>query len=331
MNLEEEYLRKIVQFFNDPANATLRQEIDTLRAQSPAHEAFFHDVHKLWISSAELKELDTINVMEATARLSAKLKQTPRYIERYEAKEVTVYNWRWALRIAAALIIGAIGYGVYYFRPVEYMTKATPAATHAVISLSDGSKVSLDENTTVKYPKRFRRSERRILLEKGNAFFAVARDREHPFVVQLGKSSVTVLGTQFNITATEQEIHVSVKAGSVRFESDAKDKSVLTAGKGIVYNKVTETVTPVDITNKNADAWLTGELSFTDASLREVITTLEQHYKVQIALNDSIANFKKFNARFKNNELREVLDVLEATYPITIERKNNQIIIKSNR
>jgi transmembrane sensor len=328
MNFEEDYLRKIVQLFNDPANAALLAEVGKLRSQSPAHETFFQEVQKLWVSSSELKDIDAINVAEATERLSAKLKQTQRYIDRREAKEVSLYKW--FLRVAAVAIIGAIGYGVYFFRPAALLTKTTPAGTQDSIRLSDGSKVSLDENTTITYPGEFSGNERKISLEKGNAFFSVTRDKKHPFIVQLGQSSVVVLGTRFNITTTTDEIYVSVKTGSVMFESGAEENSVLTAGKGVVYNRLTETLTPVDVTNNNADAWLTHELNFTDASLREVIQSLEHYYKIRIALNDSIANFKKFNARFRNSDLQEVLDVLEATYPIKIERKNSIIIIKSN-
>lgn len=329
MNVEEEYLRKIVQLFNDPANLALQQEVEALRAQSATHEKFFQEVQKLWISSSELKDLEAINVAEATARLSARLKQTQRYIDRYETKEVSLYKW--FLRAAAAVIIGAVGYGVYYFKSPSYITKATAAGVVDSVQLSDGSRVSLDGNTVIKYPGEFSGSQRKIYLEKGNAFFSVAHDKEHPFIVQLGESNVTVLGTQFTIRADVQQIYVSVRTGSVMFESGTKNtSSVLTAGKGVVYNKVTETLTAVDVTNKNADAWLTHELNFKDASLRDVINSLEQYYKVTITLHDSIANFKKFNARFRDNGLQEVLDVLEATYPIKIERDRNEIIIRSH-
>jgi len=328
MNVEEAYLRKIVQLFNDPTDAALQTDVEKLRAQSPAHDAFFQEVQKLWIASSELRELDNINVAEATQRLSLKLKQTQRYAERHEAKAVPLYKW--FLRAAAVLVVGAIGYTAYVFRPVNYITKTTTAGVVDSVVLADGSHVSLDENTIIKYPERFTGKQRQVALEKGNAFFSVAHDKAHPFVVQLGQSHVTVLGTQFTIRDTDREIYVSVTTGSVMFESAADDQSVLTAGKGIVYNKLTATITPVDVTNKNTDAWLTHELNFEDASLREVITSLEQYYKVRITLADSIANFKKFNARFKNSELQEVLDVLEATYPISISRKNNSIIIKHN-
>jgi transmembrane sensor len=328
MNVEEEYLRKIVQLFNDPTDTTLQSQIEELRAQSPAHETFFQEVRRLWITSSELKDIESINVAEATERLSAKLKQTQRYRSRQETKEVSLSKW--FLRAAAALIIGAIGYGVYFFRPETYITRATEAGVLDAVVLSDGSRVSLDENTVIKYPAQFRGGERTVQFEKGNAFFSIAHDKEHPFIVQMGESNVTVLGTQFNIQSSAQEIYVSVRSGSVMFESGSEDKSVLTAGKGVVYNKLTGAFTAIDVTNKNADAWLTHELNFQDASLREVITSLEQYYKIRITLNDSIANFRKFNARFKDNDLQEVLDVLEATYPIKIERKNSLIIIKSN-
>jgi ferric-dicitrate binding protein FerR (iron transport regulator) len=148
--------------------------------------------------------------------------------------------------------------------------------------------------------------------------------------VQLDGSSVTVLGTSFNIESTAEQIYVSVKTGTVRFAA-GNDQSILQAGRGAIYHKTTHTLQAVDATNRNADAWITRELHFTDASLQEVLTSLEHYYTVRISLQDSIANFRKFNASFRNNTLDEVLDVLEATYPIAVEHRDARVIIRNLR
>lgn len=328
MKVDEAYLRIIVQYFNDPTNTGLQAEVLELRAQSPGHEEFYQQVFKLWTSSAELKDLDSINVGEATERLSVKIRQTERYQQQRTSKTIPLF--RWMLRAAAAIVVGIAGYWWYAGQgDVSYLVKTTGAGIKDSVRLSDGTLIFLDELTELRYPESLQGAKRTVQLEKGNAFFSVAHDAAHPFIVTLGKSSVTVLGTSFNIRTNPEEIYVSVKTGTVRFEEPQGVTSILNAGKGIVFTLATKELEQLDVTNQNADAWLTHELNFVDASLQEVLTSLEQYYNVQISLTDSIANFRKFNATFRNNKLQEVLNVLEATYPIKVETRDNQVVIKS--
>jgi ferric-dicitrate binding protein FerR (iron transport regulator) len=238
--------------------------------------------------------------------------------------------YKWFLRAAAIVVAGMVGYWLFS-REENYLNKQTALGVNDSIRLSDGSTVFMDELTQVQYPEQWKGGKRRVRLEQGNAFFSVTRDTERPFIVQLDESSVTVLGTSFNISANAEEIAVSVKTGTVVFETGtAAGKSVLSAGRGVVYRRNSGTLKAVDVTNSNADAWLTHELKFADASLQEVLESLEQYYKVHISVEDSIANFKKFNASFRNNDINQVLDVLEATYPIRVEHKDANVIIRGH-
>jgi ferric-dicitrate binding protein FerR (iron transport regulator) len=328
MNVDEEYLRKIIQLFNEPDNDILRKEVDTLRASSDAHDAFYQEVLKLWNTSAEIKALETISVTEATERLSVRLRDTQPRVSEEQTQATPLYKW--FLRAAAVVVAGMVGYWLFP-REENYLSKQTALGVNDSIRLSDGSTVFMDELTQVQYPEQWKGGKRRVRLEQGNAFFSVTRDTERPFIVQLDESSVTVLGTSFNISANAEEIAVSVKTGTVVFETGtAAGKSVLSAGRGVVYRRNSGTLKAVDVTNSNADAWLTHELKFADASLQEVLESLEQYYKVHISVEDSIANFKKFNASFRNNDINQVLDVLEATYPIRVEHKDANVIIRGH-
>jgi transmembrane sensor len=105
-------------------------------------------------------------------------------------------------------------------------------------------------------------------LSKGNAFFDVARNKKIPFVVQLNQSIVKVLGTEFNIALSYGKVELSVNEGAVLFQPELVDTyAILTAGKGLIYDERSGSIDSVDVTNKNADSWLTGKLKFTDASL----------------------------------------------------------------
>jgi ferric-dicitrate binding protein FerR (iron transport regulator) len=324
MRVDEEYLRAIVQYLNDPENVVAREAMESMRGQSPGHEAFYQEIYFLWTSSAEVHALDMLPVREATARLSARLKVHPRYTP--PARQVSM--WSWALRAAAVLAVGVGAWWWYTSTRVSYITRVTTVGMTDSVRLADASRIFLDANTTVRYPDRITGDARTVYLDRGNAFFSVSRDPERPFTVQLDGSSVTVLGTSFNIEATAEQVYVSVRTGTVRFTAGTA-ASILQAGDGAIYHRRTRTLQAVDATNRNADAWITHELRFVDASLQEVLTSLEDYYHVQISLKDSIANFRKFNASFRNNRLDEVLDVLAATYPIAVEHTEAHVVIRN--
>lgn len=329
MKPDEDYLRKIVLLLNEPDNIELLHEVEALRTLSPDHDTFYKEVVNLWAASADVKDLQHINVAEATERLSLKLKQSPRYVAAQRGGIGVALKW--FMRAAAVLVTGALGYWMYASRQVEFITKSTGPNVRDTLVLADRSQIFMDENTTVRYPSQWSGSQRRVYLETGNAFFSVSHDKEHPFVVQMQQSTVTVLGTTFNIRLRQNEIAVSVKTGTVMFEpGGTKENPVLRAGDGIVFNTLARTLTTVDVTNQNSDAWLTHELVFTDASLREVLSTLEEYYHMRFVVVDSITKFKKFNATFKNNSLKEVLDVLAAAYPVKIETKDSLVVIQGN-
>ncbi len=323
-DLETRFLQRIVAHFNDPGNSEILDEIRAWRAESQENEKSFLEIEKLWLTTADLKHYPVLDVAAATDRLAERLRSSERFLETRHASPLT-----WFLRVAAAITLLSVAWWSYTkFTSVHYLTLSTAEKVDSV-KLADGSRVFVDANTTLLYPDRIKGDERRVFLTKGNAFFDVARDPGHPFIIDLGNSIVTVIGTSFNILLTEKEIEVSVREGTVRFNAGQQPGATITAGKGIVYHRNSGEIDQVDAVNSNADAWLTRDLNFKDASLAEVLNSIEKMYKVSIQLEDSIANFKKFNANFHGDNLQEVLEVLEATYPINIRRSDSTLVISS--
>lgn len=324
--METKFLQRIVTHFNDPGNHEVREEVLAWRTKSPENEKHFLEIEKIWLTTSELKYYPAVDVQAATDRLAERLKLSERFRETQGISPLT-----WFLRVAAAIAFFSIAWWSYTkLTGVHYLTLTTNTSVDSV-KLADGSRVFVDVNTTLLYPDRVKGDERRVFLTRGNAFFDVAKDPDHPFVIDLGNSTVTVLGTSFNILLTEKEIEVSVREGTVRFNAGAQAESTITAGKGIVYHRNSGEISQVDAVNSNADAWLTRDLNFKDASLAEVLSSIEKMYKVDIQLEDSIANFKKFNANFHGDNLQEVLEVLEATYPINIRRSDSTLVISSTQ
>lgn len=68
------------------------------------------------------------------------------------------------------------------------------------IILSDGTSIHLNAETKLTYPVCFNGKQRIVQME-GEAYFDVAPDKEHPFIVQMPHNSIKVTGTSFNVRA----------------------------------------------------------------------------------------------------------------------------------
>ncbi|MGN7823004.1 FecR family protein [Chitinophaga sp. 22536] len=311
---------QLVKYLNNPQDAALEQQVRQWAAASPENEATFLQVQQLWQLSPDLKILDQLDTDAAIARLQEALPEE-------ETIQLPARRYRW-FRAAAVIIpvVAAASWYYYHTSTVTYKEKATLASIDSLL-LPDQSRVYLDKNSRVRYPERMQKN-RTVIMEQGTAYFDVATQTTTPFVVKVGQSSITVLGTAFNIQMEDRRIGVTVKTGKIRFASGHTNaaETILTAGEGLRFDPATGSLEQYNAINSNADAWITHELVFVDAPLSEVCKKVEALYQVKINLRGKIP-VKKLNATFKNNKLEEVLEVLQATYPITVVHRNREITI----
>ena len=145
------------------------------------------------------------------------------------------------LRFAAIFLITILSsYAIYYFI-INSKTTYYAENTDMAVVLPDGSKITLNAGSELSFMKQFR-GDKRIVKLTGEAFFEVTTDPQKPFIVDLGASSVIVVGTSFNIHAyTESRfIEVVVATGKVKFTtSKTKDEVILNPGDKGDFNKKT--------------------------------------------------------------------------------------------
>jgi transmembrane sensor len=306
----------ISRYLNNPTDTELQNEINEFRGASIANEDYFLEVEKIWKHSISAARLEGVSTPVSAQKLKNSL--IPEYTPR--RGYIT-----WFRSIAASIILFAVGYLIYtQSNTISYIIKTTTQNQIDSVKLADGSVIILSANTELKYPEKFDSANREVSLLKGQAFFKIAKDANHPFKVGLNQSNVVVLGTSFNIKITDDKIELGVKTGRVLF-SPYKDgaTSILTAGQALSYDiKKRELVTK---TANNLDSWLTKELVFVDTPLEDVCEQLTNYYGTIIKLQDSKHTTKKLNAKFTGQTLNDVLIVLNGTYNIKINKENNQI------
>jgi ferric-dicitrate binding protein FerR (iron transport regulator) len=224
--------------------------------------------------------------------------------------------------IAILLIAGA--FTIYWLAkpniPAELRVATNQTTEGEKIILNDGSIVWLNRNATLCYPEEFNGKTRVVKLE-GEAFFEVAKNPKKPFVVETGLSTVTVLGTTFNINTHSLQTDVTVATGKVNVKSAYSATSVtLLPNEMAVATKMG--IVKSQITNPNYLSWKTGVFLFEDTPLKDVVRDLNTFYDQSIVLN--ITNQEQlFSAHFDNAKLEDIIEILEITLTLNIQKTPN--------
>lgn len=205
-------------------------------------------------------------------------------------------------------------------------TLVVPRGGEYRLILSDGTKVWLNSETTLKYPVSFNKDRRQVELN-GEAFFSVAKDTLHPFIVKMKESSVKVLGTEFNVSAYPDRNEEAVLVeGKVSFASKGKNK-ILKPGERAISEKGKIVVSKVD--TKYYTSWKDGIFYFNNIRLEELIEKLSRWYDVEFFfLNEEIKNLHFTGAVEKDRSIKFVLDFISNITHVDFRVKGKGIVVQ---
>lgn len=243
--------------------------------------------------------------------------------------------------IAAMVMVAAMTYTALDTAPNTYTpTYITDAVDQQVLTLKDGSIVELapDSEVSVHYTK----TERRLVLEKGQAIFTVSKNPERPFVVEAGKGTVTAIGTVFNVKREAGNVAVRVLEGTVAVRPTAAFQetnprgdtidspapvALVTAGKKTEYG-VEGRLNPVEETDVHAGLdWRVGVLTMVNEDLATVIRKLNQFLQSEIAIGDEVVGNYAFTGTVYPDQVDNWLEGLQKGYPIKVVRLESSTIL----
>lgn len=209
---------------------------------------------------------------------------------------------------------------------VEYNEIIVPRGKEYSLTLADGSSVTLNAETRLKFPNAFTGRERKIYLS-GEAYFDIARDEAHPFLVEFEEGKVQVLGTQFNIKAYKgKNTCATLVSGKVKIISD-EETVLLHPGQRCDISPEGLIVSEADL--MSVLAWKNGKFVFKEASWQHVIDELARWYNVDITYTPSEMNDTKLHIYMERpNTLTEALEIIARLTPITYCIENKKVIIK---
>lgn len=241
-----------------------------------------------------------------------------------------------ALAASLALVVLA---SLFWFtpkwdRPVETIAYATGRGQMSKLRLADGTKIELNTDTSVRVEQSDR--SRVVWVDSGEAFFDVAHDQVHPFVVHAGPRNIVVLGTKFNVRREKRAyMVVSVVEGSVRVANPSASgnltSAVITRGDRAIVDGSSTLITSDGLDRIEHDlAWRTGMISFDQAPLARVVEEFNRYNKVQLAVDDPKIASIMIGGTLRAGNTAGFVRLLHEAYGITAERQGDKVILREN-
>jgi len=298
------------------------------------HAALFPVDDYLQKGEFQLPEEDVtaaLNRLKQTAKPAGRVMLLTRWrkLSKYAAILVLVAGSTFLLRKTSGLFNGgekgdqAAG---------RFRVMKVPDGNQGTLILKDGTRIIINGGSELLYPGNFEGAERMVYLKDGEAYFDIAQDAAHPFIVRTPQMRIRVLGTSFSIRDYRDEKHasISVNNGKIALENiPATSPGIeLTAGKGSVIDKYKGTITKQDIDTTATTAWIRGELAFQDAALQQVLRVLQHKYAVRFDVKDSTLLKRRFTATFRNNSIQNIMQQLQQMSNMQYTITDNLILIQ---
>lgn len=237
---------------------------------------------------------------------------------------------------AAAIAVICIFAWSHYLnsQTIANITINTLAETK-LVKLPDGTTIALNRYSSLTYPESFDGNKRTVTL-KGEAYFEVAKDAKHPFVVLTRDINVQVLGTHFNVEAyaNSETTRTTLLEGAVKvYNKQQTLQTILSPNECAIYNKEKGLICQqVGEQAKEDISWKEGKFIFTQSSVGEIADELSQSFNIPIDIKSEKLRSYRVSARFENNEtLKEILDLLQTAGYFDYTTKNNHIIINQKK
>ncbi len=216
---------------------------------------------------------------------------------------------------------------------MTYNTIETPRGGQYQVILPDGTKVWLNAASSLKYPASFASLKERRVELNGEAYFEVAKDKNHPFIVKTDKQEVEVLGTHFNINtyADEPAVKTTLLEGSVKVSQlTTHNSQFLKPGQQAVLTD--NGISVSEVNTEEVIAWKNGYFRFDDEKLGSIMRKIARWYDVDVTWQDGTLKNELFGAvttRFAN--VSSLLKMMEQTGDVEFNIEDGKIIVSKKR
>lgn len=307
-------------------------------AASEDNRRMYNEIKEIWKYSKppaipDIPDIDT-EWLNFTTRTTLKSNTTHRNKDKNFIKNIfnylsDIFSRKNAVLVYAVSVLFIIaGFLLWerYFTSTSFNV-TTSKGEKTLITLSDGTKVHLNCESSLRCSDGYGRGDRMVYLQ-GEAYFEVVKNRQS-FTVITANATTTVLGTKFNIRARGTETRVVVKTGVVRLNKKTKENGALTLTKNEM-GLISGERNPQKIQSVDSDkflGWMSGRLIFNQQPLNEVIDELSRVYNVSIHISDSTLIDHTLTATFDNLDFSSVIQSVCLTVGSEYRHEEDEYII----
>jgi transmembrane sensor len=312
-------------FFAGECTPEERARAESWIAASEENRSTYEALREIWDQAEDPEEVQEPDVEQAWNAVEQRLTQGKSGWRTY------VFTF---LRAAAAIVVGVgLSFLAYRFlAPGGQVEMVALTAGDQVLTdtLPDGSVVTLNAGSALRYPAEFAGDGREVELQ-GEAFFEVERNPARPFTVRAGKARVRVLGTSFSVHSQPASVEVVVATGKVELSSPdkaSKQAVILEPGDRGEFRPEQGSIRK----DKNADAnflyWKDRRLIFRNSPLNEVAEELQEVFGKEVNLaSDKIANCP-LSTTFDDLSIESILNIIAETFNLKVTQDGTSFTLQ---
>lgn len=264
------------------------------------------------------------------SRLMARIQPDNNSIDIFRQRANRYRIWMAAATVAMLIAMSGWLYNIVSDSEPAFIVASNNTGIVQKVTLPDGTIINLNTCSRLTYPESFSGKSREVFLD-GEAYFDVAHDKRHPFIVRAGELKIRVLGTKFNVNASTlvPQITATLIEGSIEAVTGKKN-ILMKPNQQLKYDTSSGRVSLTELTNASREIrWTQNVWILSDTPLLDICQRLEQQFNIKIIImNDELIG-KSFTGEFYTNEsLESILKTMQISTPFEYEYKGKNIILK---
>ncbi len=314
----------LVRYLLNEVTEAERDKVAAWIAANDEHRRQYEQLRLIWDQSKDLARSSTIDEHAAWQRFTERAqKEVNTEGTTHKVRQWYMYSW---VRVAAIFLIFC-GLGWFFINEQHWGTNTIYSSNFPrTDTLPDGSVVILNKKSALTYPTAFKGDKRMVTL-KGEGFFTITPNKSKPFIIDANGTSVTVVGTTFNVKTSLEKTEVIVETGIVQVAGKQKTVELRPNEKATVM-KDKDPVAEHN-TDELYNYYRTKEFICNATPLKKLIPVLNEAYNAYIVMGDDKIGDLQLTARFREEPLDNILKVISETLNLKTEYSGGSIILNN--
>jgi ferric-dicitrate binding protein FerR (iron transport regulator) len=297
----------ITRHLSGEVSASENKELKRWLAENPENSKLLDQYTLVWKKLGRVESVAGIDLDAEWNVLESRMAEAEKVVSLQPGRIRSAGFYITRIAAAAMLAVVLTFTGIYTVNRFGYKTLATMNQPEELV-LPDGSTVTLNHFSSLKYPRKFSGETRSVELE-GEGFFEVESNPDNPFVINT------------------RDVEVKTGEVSVTRHGEVPRTIILKPGSKGIYKKTEETLEITKEINRNYLAWKTKSFVFEDQTLLDVSRQLYKVYRAEIIIDSDSLKDARITTTFNDQSLDAILNVLSATLDLDVRKSNGQIIL----